>query len=90
MKTDSSFLVGTIKLFRYYKSLGDKTIAELNDEQLQYQPNEESNSVAIIVQHISGNAISRFPDFLTTDGENPNRHRDSEFEKQICFYTCRI
>ncbi len=82
MKPDSSFLTSTIKLFYYYKLLGDKTIAELNEEQLQYQPNEESNSVAIIVQHISGNAISRFTDFLTTDGEKPNRNRDAEFESE--------
>ena len=82
MKIDSSFLPSTIKLFRYYKSLGDKTIAELNDEQLHYQPNEESNSIAILIQHISGNAISRFTDFLTTDGEKSNRNRDAEFESE--------
>ncbi len=77
---EENFLPSTIKLFRYYKSLGDKTIAVLNDEQLYYQPTTESNSVAIIIQHLSGNMLSRFTDFLTTDGEKEWRNRDGEFE----------
>lgn len=75
-----NFLNSTIKLFRYYKSLGDKTIAVLSDEQLYYQPTTESNSVGIIIQHLSGNMLSRFTDFLTTDGEKDGRNRDGEFE----------
>lgn len=77
---EENFLSSTIKLFRYYKSLGDKTIDVLNDEQLHYQPTTESNSVAIIIQHLSGNMLSRFTDFLTTDGEKDWRNRDAEFE----------
>lgn len=78
---EDNFLSSTIKLFRYYKSLGDKTIAALIDEQLYYQPTTESNSVAIIIQHLSGNMLSRFTDFLTTDGEKDWRNRDAEFER---------
>lgn len=80
MNSSSNFLTSTLKLFRYYKSLGDKTIAVLSDEQLYYQPTTESNSVAIIIQHLSGNMLSRFTDFLTTDGEKDWRNRDGEFE----------
>ncbi len=80
MNSSSDFLSSTLKLFRYYKSLGDKTIAALSDEQLYYQPTTESNSVAIIIQHLSGNMLSRFTDFLTTDGEKDWRKRDAEFE----------
>jgi len=80
VNSTSDFLSSTLKLFRYYKSLGDKTIAALSDEQLFYQPTTESNSVAIIIQHLTGNMLSRFTDFLTADGEKEWRNRDGEFE----------
>ncbi len=67
--------------FTRYKTLGDKTFAQLNDEDFYFKPNEESNSIAILVQHISGNLISRMTDFLTTDGEKSTRNRDAEFEE---------
>jgi hypothetical protein len=77
MKT---FLTGTKKLFQYYKGLGEKAIAQLTDEQINWRPNEASNSVALIVHHLSGNMLSRFTDFLTSDGEKSWRNREAEFE----------
>lgn len=81
MTNDENFLDSAKKLFRYYKSLGEKAIAQLNDEQVLIRPNDASNSIALIVHHLSGNMISRFTDFLTTDGEKPWRNRESEFEE---------
>lgn len=63
----------------YYKQLGDKAMSQLSDEALFWQYNEESNSIAIIVQHLAGNMKSRFTDFLTSDGEKSWRNRDAEF-----------
>jgi Protein of unknown function (DUF1572) len=74
------FLQTAIKRLKYYKDLGDKTFAQLNDWDFHYQPNEESNSIAIIVQHLSGNMLSRWTNFLTEDGEKEWRTRDAEFE----------
>lgn len=68
-----------IKRFEYYKSLGDKTFDQLSDEQMFWQYNEESNSVAIIVKHLAGNMLSRWTDFLMEDGEKSWRNRDEEF-----------
>ncbi|RKS97268.1 DUF1572 domain-containing protein [Chryseobacterium defluvii] len=68
-----------IKRFEYYKSLGDKTFDQLSDEQIFWQYNEESNSIAMIVKHIAGNMLSRWTNFLTEDGEKPWRNRDEEF-----------
>lgn len=65
--------------FRVVKELGDKTIAQLEHEQLHWSYNEDSNSIAIIVKHVSGNMVSRWTDFLTSDGEKPTRDRDDEF-----------
>lgn len=75
----SGYLPSAIKQFEYYKMLGDKTFAQLTDEQLFWQPNAESNSIAIIVQHLYGNMMSRWTDFLTSDGEKDWRDRDREF-----------
>ncbi len=66
--------------FRYYKSLGEKAIDQVSDNQLFHISNKGSNSIAIIVNHLSGNMLSRWTDFLTTDGEKKWRDRDSEFE----------
>ena len=71
------------KQFTYYKSLGDKTFEQLQDEQLFHQMNNESNSIAIIVKHLSGNMLSRWTNFLTTDGEKTWRNRDDEFTDTI-------
>ena len=68
--------------FEKYKIMGDKTFEQLEDKDFHFILDEDSNSIAIIIQHISGNLISRFTDFLTSNGEKPNRHRDTEFEEQ--------
>lgn len=65
--------------YERYRTLGWATLNQLTDEQLQMCPNAESNSIATLVWHISGNLESRFTDFLTTDGEKPWRNRDDEF-----------
>jgi hypothetical protein len=80
MSIGTEFLNTAIRRLKYYKELGDKTIAQLNDEQLHYAPNEESNSIAVIIQHMSGNMLSRWTNFLTEDGEKEWRQRDAEFE----------
>ncbi|MGM8361838.1 DUF1572 domain-containing protein [Flavobacterium sp. ARAG 55.4] len=81
MKTD--YINSVIKQFEYYKLLGDKTISQLADDKLVWQYNEESNSIATIVKHLSGNMLSRWTDFLTSDGEKEWRNRDAEFENDI-------
>jgi hypothetical protein len=79
--TDENFLDSSRKLFRYYKGLGEKAVAQLSDEQVLQQPNEASNSIALIVHHLSGNMLSRWTDFLTSDGEKTWRNREAEFEE---------
>lgn len=74
-----SYLNSVVKQFKYYKMLGEKAMEQLQDEQLFWQYNEESNSIAILVNHITGNMLSRFTEFLTEDGEKPWRNRDAEF-----------
>jgi hypothetical protein len=76
----TSYLQDSIGLFRYYKKLGDRAMAQCPDEALFITLDAESNSIAIIVKHMSGNMRSRWRDFLTTDGEKPDRNRDREFE----------
>lgn len=71
------------KHFSQYKVLGDKTIEQLDEAQLFWQYNEASNSIAVIVQHMWGNMLSRWTNFLTEDGEKEWRQRDLEFEKVI-------
>ena len=66
--------------FQKTKKLADKSIAQLSDEQLYVTIDPEANSVAVLVRHMAGNMRSRWTDFLTTDGEKPNRKRDTEFE----------
>jgi Protein of unknown function (DUF1572) len=82
MNLGSEFLKSSIKRLTYYKDLGDKTFAQLTDIDFHYQPNEESNSIAIIIQHVAGNLLSRWTNFLTSDGEKDWRNRDTEFEEQ--------
>lgn len=78
MTTD--YLDSIRKQFAYYKQLGDKTMEQLTDEQVLWQYNEESNSIAILVKHLWGNMLSRWTDFLHSDGEKEWRDRDGEFE----------
>lgn len=75
----TGFIENIIKRFNAYKELGDKTLAALSDDDINYRPNEDSNSIAVIVQHMHGNMRSRFTNFLTEDGEKPWRKRDEEF-----------
>ncbi len=75
-----NYLSSTKRLFLYYKKLGEQAMEQLTDEELFWQPNEESNSIAIIVKHLWGNMLSRWTDFMTTDGEKEWRQRDAEFE----------
>jgi hypothetical protein len=79
----NNYLSSVGKLFRYYKSLGDEAIGQINEEQIHWQYNQESNSIAIIIKHIAGNSLSRWTDFLTADGEKQWRNRDEEFEDTI-------
>ena len=75
-----SYLKDSLDVFRYYKKLGERAMAQCPDAELFTTLDAESNSIAIIVKHMAGNMRSRWTDFLTTDGEKPNRHRDTEFE----------
>jgi len=77
------YLESVKKQFEYYKMLGEKTFAQLSDEQLFEQFNEESNSIATIVKHLWGNMLSRWTDFLTTDGEKEWRQREAEFDNDL-------
>jgi uncharacterized damage-inducible protein DinB len=70
----------SLSLFRYYKNLGERALAQCPDEGLFRALDSQSNSIAIVVKHIAGNMRSRWTDFLTSDGEKPDRHRDTEFE----------
>jgi hypothetical protein len=74
------YLADILGTFRQYKALGDRAIAQVADEHLHALVDPESNSIGIIVKHLAGNLRSRFTDFLTTDGEKPDRDRDGEFE----------
>ena len=80
---NKNYLESVIKQFEYYKMLGEKTFEQLTDEQLFWQYNEESNSIAVVVKHLWGNMLSRWTDFLNTDGEKEWRDRDAEFENDI-------
>jgi uncharacterized damage-inducible protein DinB len=75
----TSYLRDSLDLFRYYKKLAERAIEQCPDEALFAVLDEESNSIAIIVKHMAGNMRSRWTRFLTTDGEKPDRNRDSEF-----------
>lgn len=78
-----NYIQSTRKQCEYYKSLGDKAMSQIGEKELFFQPNENSNSIAIIIQHLWGNMRSRWVDFLTTDGEKEWRDRDGEFELNV-------
>lgn len=77
------YLEGIIRQYEYYKLLGDKSFEQVSDNALFWQYNKASNSIAVIVKHLWGNMLSRWTDFLTTDGEKEWRDRDAEFENDI-------
>jgi hypothetical protein len=77
----TSYVKDSLDLLRYYKRLGERAMEQCPDEGLFTTLDAESNSIATIVKHLAGNMRSRWRDFLTTDGEKPDRHRDTEFEE---------
>lgn len=83
METNNIYLESCQKQFLYYKTIGEKAMAQLEPEQLFVTLNENTNSIAMIVQHLTGNMLSRWTDFLTTDGEKEWRNRDQEFEPML-------
>lgn len=80
---ETEYLQSALNRFAYYKQLGDRTFAQVDDEALFWQYNEDSNSIATIVKHLWGNMLSRWTDFLNSDGEKEWRERDNEFENDI-------
>lgn len=83
MEPNQSYLSSVKKQFLYYKKLGENAIEQLEPAQLFVVVKEDSNSIATIIKHISGNMLSRWTDFLTTDGEKDWRNRDAEFENDL-------
>ncbi len=79
-KYTASYIADSLSLFRYYKALGEGAIRQVTDDQLIEVLDPEMNSIALVVKHMAGNMRSRWTDFLTTDGEKPDRNRDTEFE----------
>ncbi len=75
----ANYLDEAFRAFRGYKRLADGALCQLNDQEFFHLPDPESNSVALIVKHMTGNLRSRWEDFLTSDGEKPDRNRDTEF-----------
>jgi hypothetical protein len=83
MNIGREYLKTVIIRFKDAKVTAEKAIEQLSESELFWAPNEESNSIAIIVKHMSGNMVSRWTDFLSSDGEKPNRNRDNEFVEDI-------
>ena len=79
LKFTTSYLEDALAVFRYYKKLAERAMEQVTDEQLFAVLDDEANSIAIIVKHMTGNMRSRWTNFLTSDGEKPDRNRDSEF-----------
>ena len=79
LQFSTSYVQDSLALFRYYKGLAERAMSQVTDEQLGSVLDNEMNSIAIIVKHMAGNMRSRWTDFLATDGEKPDRNRDSEF-----------
>lgn len=83
MMINNNYIESVKKQFLYYKTIGEKAMEQLEPEQLFISVNEDTNSIAMIIQHMSGNMLSRWTDFLTSDGEKDWRNRDNEFEETI-------
>ena len=79
LKYTTSYIEDSVAVLRQYKALAERAIAQVSDEQLTAVLDDEMNSIALIVKHMAGNMRSRWTDFLTSDGEKPDRNRDSEF-----------
>ena len=85
MNPEKIYLENVVTEFKATKETGERAMNQIKDEDFFYQPNRDTNSIAIIIRHLSGNMLSRWTDFLTTDGEKEWRKRDEEFEE--VFYT---
>ncbi|MFC4740677.1 DUF1572 family protein [Flavobacterium ponti] len=83
MEINDIYLVSVKKQMLYYKTIAEKAIEQLEEEQLFVSVNEDTNSIATIIKHMAGNMLSRWTDFLTTDGEKEWRNRDGEFENTV-------
>ncbi len=83
---ENTIISGIIKQFEYYKTAADKTFDQLSFDDMNWQPNDTSNSISIIVKHMVGNMLSRWTNFLTEDGEKDWRHREQEF---VATYTTK-
>lgn len=83
MELNALYLQSVRKQLEYYKTIGEKAMAQLEDQQLFTKTNDDTNSIATIIKHLSGNMLSRWTDFLTTDGEKPWRERDAEFDNDL-------
>ena len=79
MSIASDFIETSTRRLKYYKELGEKTFEQLSDADFHFTPNEESNSIAVIIRHLHGNMLSRWTNFLEEDGEKEWRRRDEEF-----------
>lgn len=80
METNTIYLESVKKQMLYYKTIAEKAMDQLEEKQLFFSANEDTNSIAVIIKHMAGNMLSRWTDFLTSDGEKEWRNRDSEFE----------
>jgi Protein of unknown function (DUF1572) len=80
MEINNLYLESVKKQMLYYKTIAEKAILQLEDEQLFYSTNQDTNSISVIIKHMAGNMLSRWTDFLTSDGEKEWRNRDAEFE----------
>ena len=80
MSIAGNYHADAVLSFRNYKKLAERALEQVSDEEFFARIDDESNSLAVLVKHVAGNLHSRWRDFLTTDGEKPDRHRDTEFE----------
>ena len=80
---DAAYLKDIRRTYRNYRTMTERALAQVSDDQLGRALDSEDNSIAVIMQHVAGNLRSRFRDFLTSDGEKPDRNRDAEFEPHI-------
>ncbi len=78
----AAYLKEVLRVLRQYKALADRAVGQVSQEAVFQAPDPESNSIAIIMKHVAGNMRSRWTDFLTSDGEKPDRNRDAEFETE--------
>jgi len=81
--TGAAYLTEAVRVLRQYKTMADRAVAQLEPDAIFDVLDDESNSIAVIMQHMAGNMRSRWTDFLTSDGEKPNRNRDAEFHRSI-------